>query len=148
MNNARSHKFQVIDPVNLSEVLNKVFGKAHLRDSGSDFEGIINFKEREHRGTSSSNRNVVLVMLKEEEHITKSLVNRPCDVQELLFFLPSSDCPVLRQILSSFRLASQRVTTTWHLQGMHSVLANLHNITSFPSYPNKTVFWEIQAASP
>lgn len=43
MKNGRSHKFQVVDPANLSEVLNEVFGKAHLRASGSDFEVIINF---------------------------------------------------------------------------------------------------------
>lgn len=47
MKNGTRHKFQVVDPANLSEVLNEVFGKAHLRASGSDFEVIINFKEKD-----------------------------------------------------------------------------------------------------
>ena len=42
MKSGRSHKFWSTGPANLREVLNEVFGKAHLRANGSDFEGMIN----------------------------------------------------------------------------------------------------------
>lgn len=47
MKSGRSHKFWATGPANLREVLNEVFGKALLRASGSDFEGMINLYVRD-----------------------------------------------------------------------------------------------------
>lgn len=100
----------------------------------------------------SSSRNVHVVRLKDttfkrEECIAKSLINRLWDAQELsIVFFSHSECPVLKQILSSFRLTSWRVTAREHLQGMHSVLASLSSILSFSSCTNKTLSWELKAA--